>query len=292
MSLPVGRLGLGTVQFGHEYGISNRTGKVPPNAVAAILLSARSLGMSVLDTAIAYGESERVLGAVGLDGWRVVTKLPRAGEDACAEDEVQRAIAASLDRLGVRRLYGVLLHHSGDLLTDAGEAFYRGLLAEREAGRVERIGISIYDPSELDDLWPHYRIDLVQAPLNVLDRRLVRSGWMERLTQAGVAIHVRSLFLQGLLLMPPERRPRYFSRWTSAFERWERWCATEGYSPIEGCLAAVLGYDCIECAIVGVENVAQLEEIAGAATRVRAEAPIDLAIDGRELLEPWRWELQ
>ena len=103
----------------------------------------------------------------------------------------------SLKRLGVSKLYGLLLHNSQQLLSSQGEALYQALVAIQGQGRVEKIGVSVYGPDELDAIWPSYKFDLVQAPFNILDRRLVISGWLARLGRSGTEIHVRSVFLQA-----------------------------------------------------------------------------------------------
>ena len=97
----------------------------------------------------------------------------------------------------------VLLHFPGDLLSETGRDYIDALQALKSEGLIRAAGISIYDPSELNDIWPLWKPDIVQAPFNVLDRRLLHSGWLQKLIDHGVRVHTRSAFLQGLLLMPP-----------------------------------------------------------------------------------------
>ncbi len=87
-------------------------------------------------------------------------------------------------------------------------------------GLVKKIGISIYDPSECEQVMNLARIDIVQAPLNIVDRRLVVSGWLSRLHSEEIEIHTRSVFLQGLLLMPRNKIPKIFDRWFRAWDQW------------------------------------------------------------------------
>jgi aryl-alcohol dehydrogenase-like predicted oxidoreductase len=218
------RLALGTVQFGTSYGVANTLGQVSREETALILDHAWSAGIDTLDTAIEYGESERRLGEAGVGQWQIISKLPEIPK-ACTDvaSWVQDSVIDSVGKLGVPRLRGLLVHRSQQLLGPQGEVLYKAFIAIREQGIVDKIGVSIYSPDELDALWPHYSFDLVQAPFNILDRRLIASGWLARLYQAGTEIHIRSVFLQGLLLMDVANRPEKFNRWQPLWNEWHNW---------------------------------------------------------------------
>ena len=206
-------LALGTVQFGGRYGVANISGQVPQAEVAAILQRARAAGIDTLDTAIAYGCSESSLGEAGVASWRVITKLPAlpdGGSDVAKWAEAQ--VLGSLQRLRTTQLEALLLHQPADLLGPNGARFIEALAVLKSRGLIRCAGISIYDPAELARIWPVWRPELVQAPCNIFDRRLLDSGWLAGLSRHGVRIHIRSVFLQGVLLMPASRRPAWFAR--------------------------------------------------------------------------------
>ncbi|MGA2399126.1 MAG: aldo/keto reductase [Steroidobacteraceae bacterium] len=282
-------LALGTVQFGMSYGIANRRGQVDLAEAKAILDHARAAGMDTLDTAMTYGTSEESLGSAGVDTWRVVSKLP-ALPDPCPDVEgwVRRATEASLGRLRLGRLGALLLHAPQDLRSANGEALYAALLAVRQDGLVDKIGISIYDPQELTAL-DEFRFDLVQAPFNIIDRRLAKSGWMDALRRAGVEIHVRSLFLQGLLLMRSDQRPGGFDRWQKLWDPWHQWLQESGLSAVEACLGFAAAHPQIDRMVVGVDGLAQLEEILRARIPARVHPPDGLSSDDPDLVNPSRW---
>ncbi len=272
------------------YGIANPDGQVPRARAADIVRQARSAGIDTIDTAAAYDDSEQCLGDAGMGGWKVVSKLtglPAGVESVTAW--VAGSARDTLARLGIPQLYALLLHRPLDLLETDGAALYRAMLDLRDAGIVGRIGVSIYDPSMLDALWTSYRFDLVQAPLSVLDRRLADSGWMDRLADAGVEVHARSVFLQGLLLMEPGRRPPEFSRWNTVLGEWDRWRSEAGVSAVEACLSVPLSFPAIARVVVGVERVEQLREILDAAHEKPLSVPESLCTRDADLIDPFRW---
>lgn len=266
MQRPEQKLALGTVQFGLAYGIANQGGAVVLTEAAAILEQAKTLGIDTLDTAVAYGESETVLGRLGTEGFTIVTKLPSLPLD-CADAGawVREQLQVSLARLGTAHLSGLLLHRPADLHGEQGGALYNALVEARSSGMVEKIGVSIYDPFELDVLCAHYDFDLVQAPFNILDTRMVDSGWADRLQQRGIELHLRSALLQGLLLMPADKRPQRFDRFASVWECWEAWLRASGLTPVQACIRAALACPHASKVVVGVDSRAHLLEIAAAA---------------------------
>ena len=284
------KLALGTVQFGLDYGIGNQRGQVSQDEAASILDYAKAHGIGTLDTAISYGSSEQRLGEIGVTGWQVISKLPALPEH-CQDVEawVRSQVQASLERLRITRLRGLLLHRPEQLLGKHGERIYQALLALKLQGLVEKIGVSIYDPAELDPLAQRFQLDLVQAPFNVLDRRLITSGWMDRLARMNIELHARSAFLQGLLLMPQTKRPEEFNRWQPIWQRWEQWLAEAGLTPLQACLRDALGQTGIARVIVGVDSLVQLVEILQAAEGPAPELPQALHSNDLELIDPSRW---
>lgn len=284
------RIALGTVQFGLPYGIANQAGQVSRSEAATMLQRAALSGIDVLDTAIAYGESEARLGEAGVQKFKLVTKLPDI-PDGCKDVGawVAEQVNGSLARLGVSAVYGLLLHRSELLLGKDGKALYQALQSLKETGLVQKIGVSIYAPSELDALALKYRFDLVQAPFNLVDHRLLTTGWLQRLKHEGVEIHTRSAFLQGLLLMPRADIPLKFAHWTYLWDRWHNWLALHPVSAIQACLAYPLLFPEIDRVVVGADSVVQLEQIVRATL---SDIPDDLpalCCEDENLINPACW---
>ena len=285
------KLALGTVQFGCNYGVANINGQVSQYEIKKILNLAKQNGLDTLDTAIAYGESETCLGDVGVNEFKVVTKIPLVPND-CIDvgDWVRKQVNESLSRLGVNSVYGLLLHNPSQLLGKNGKVLYQALHKLKSDGYVQKIGISIYSIVELETLMPHFYFDLVQAPLNIFDRRFSESGWLNRLKDNHVEIHVRSVFLQGLLLMPRELIPAKFSPWSDLLKQWHKWLRHHNVSAIKACLAYPLSFSEIDRIIVGVDSVNQLKEIIAATeSSMSCDLP-DLYCEDEKLINPSFWE--
>lgn len=255
------RLALGTAQFGLNYGIANTVGQVGQREAVEILNLASEVGIDTLDTAINYGDSERSLGSIGVEGWNIVTKLPSLpGVCSNISEWVRGEVLGSLKRLGIQRLHAVLLHRPHELFGPDGPALLKALRDLKTEGLTSKIGVSVYAPDELDQLFDLARFDLVQAPLSILDRRLVTSGWADRLKSLDVELHTRSAFLQGLLLMDQDSRPEKFNRWQAVWQVWGHWLSDTGLSPLEACLRYPLSIGEVDKIVIGVDSARHLQE--------------------------------
>ncbi len=286
------RFALGTVQFGMPYGVANSNGQVSLVETRRVLDFATRQGIDTLDTAIAYGDSEKRLGEVGVSDWQIVSKLPPL-PSGCndVQNWIESSVLGVLDRLRVSQLSALLLHKPDQLLEPHGDALYAALQRIKSEGLLKKIGVSVYGPEELVPLEKNFSFDIIQAPFNALDRRLATSGCLSRLRAKGVEVHVRSVFLQGLLLMADDERPRKFDRWQKLWDKWHDWLFDCQISPLQAALAVVLAEEKIDRIVVGVDNVIQLEEIVKAAEKVVPVAPIDLCCEEMDLINPSRWAL-
>jgi aryl-alcohol dehydrogenase-like predicted oxidoreductase len=285
------RLALGTVQFGLNYGIANSIGIVSESELEAILDLARKAGIDTLDTAIAYGSSEERLGASGINDWQVVTKLPSIPLDA---DYITRQIRAkvneSLERLKITRLFGLLLHSPNQLLEEGGMQIYEAFTELKNEGIVSKIGYSVYEPHDLDRLCHAFPPDIVQLPLNILDRRFINTGWIKQLKESSVDIHSRSAFLQGLLLMPPGKRPEKFNYWKDLWKVWDSFLAQTGLTAAQACLNFVHSISELNKVVIGVDSATHLNEILDIQLDTSISFPAELSCEDTWLLNPSNWE--
>ena len=254
----IGRLGIGTVQFGQAYGVSNTHGQVPRAEVKLILQLAARMGVGLLDTAANYGEAEAVLGGNDLSPFRIISKT-------CGVQHGVHAVIARV-RESVRTLGAVdllLVHSAKDLLGPSGTTLWRALQALKAEGLIGGVGISAYVADDPVALAERFRPDAIQLPFSLLDQRLLQDGSLARLKALGVEIHARSLFLQGLLFMPqPPEKLRSAGR---MLEKVRAEIASADTTPLAAALGFALSRPEIDVAVVGMTSLQQLREIVSAA---------------------------
>jgi aryl-alcohol dehydrogenase-like predicted oxidoreductase len=250
------------------------------------------MGVDALDTAIAYGESEASLGAVGVNVFKVITKLPAIPDEVTdVSDWVNDQIQGSLKRLNVKSLYAVLLHRSQELVGIKGAELSKALKQLKVGGVVQKVGVSIYSPNELESVMTVCDIDIVQAPFNILDQRLFTSGWLQKLHDLGIEVHVRSAFLQGLLLMPSSSIPEKFKRWAPIFDRWHDWLKENDVSAVDACIGFVQNFPQISKIVVGVESALQLEELIMATKQRKNSLWPNISCADENLINPSNWNV-
>lgn len=258
------KLGLGTVQFGMDYGISNSDGRTSLNEVKVILQFAQERGIDVIDTAYSYGDSESVLGSVlsGQHPFRIITKTPvyQTEKISSADAEhLKTSFNSSLKRLRQSKLAGLLIHNADNLLTDGGEVLFNAMEELKQAGVVDKIGVSVYSGEQIDLIIKKYAFDLIQVPVNVLDQRLIHNGQLKMLKSKGIEIHARSVFLQGLLLMEPASLQSFFAPLKPLLYKYREFLSLHGLTPIEGAIGFIKKVYEINCLIIGVNNLKQFK---------------------------------
>ncbi len=289
------RIVLGAAQFGMDYGISNRIGRVDDKKVKEIMRIASVSGIADIDTAQSYGDSEKVLGKIGIEDWNVYTKLPEIPDEILADGKAVRKwmrlrVRESMVDLRSDALSGLMLHHPYQLSLDGGAAIFETLVELRERGLVKKVGVSIYGPKDLNSIPASMTFDFVQGPLNVLDMRLAKSGWLSRLAKSGCTFFARSVFLQGLLLMSPAERPRKFDRWSEVWRTWEEYLRETGITAVQACLRHSFSVPHVGKIIVGITSAAELKEVIDSLGGYLPPLPAGLAIEDERLLEPTNWQ--
>ncbi len=282
------RISLGSAQFGLDYGIANSTGKVKKSELRLIFKKALHCGINTIDTAIDYEDSESNIGDLKPIKFNIVTKLPKVPSNCInIGDWVKDNVSNSLKKLNVPSLYGILLHRPFDI--KKYKDLYNELNKIKESGAVKKIGISIYSPSELDDLLPTYQFDLIQTPLNIFDRRIVDSGWLRRLSDLGIEIHTRSCFLQGLLLLKKHERPLFFDRWSNIFDKWDSFLLESNNDPVGVCLKYPLSFKSINRVIIGVDGYKQFNQILHNVDNINELSTPNIKANDYKLINPSEW---
>lgn len=285
-------LTLGTAQFDMSYGVARTAEKIDFNQIEEILNFAYKNGVNTLDTAIHYGNTEEILGEIGVSDWNIITKIHSVNFDT--KDPygwVIREVENSLNKLNIDKLHGILLHETRLLSNKYGELIWKALDAIKTQKLSQNIGISIYDPSEISKINQDYSFDIIQAPFNVLDKRIESSGLLEEISKKNKELHVRSIFLQGLLLMDPSSRPSQFNRWNDVWSRWEEWLNYNNSSPLEACINFACSNHRINKVIVGVDSLSQIKKIISTAALQKKPMKFpDIQSIDEDLINPSNWK--
>jgi aryl-alcohol dehydrogenase-like predicted oxidoreductase len=282
---------LGAAQFGLSYGVANNNGQVTTQELKKIIQLAKQANISKLDTAIVYGNSEKALGNIGISDWNIITKIPEAPTEVRdIKSWVYSETQNSLNRLNTSRLYAVMLHTTSILSSDNAKEYWDALQELKQQGVVQKIGYSIYNPGELDEYYSKYYPDIIQAPYNILDNRLKKSGWLQKLSDDAVEVHVRSVFLQGLLLMNKNQRPSYFKRWSELWQKWHSWLSLRNITALEATLWFVLQEDLIDNVVVGVDSADHLQDILDALGEYHNITVTDFLSEDLNLIDPSHWK--
>ncbi len=280
---------LGTAQFGTAYGVTNAQGRIGDADVQTMLELAAAGGVSTFDTAPDYGDAQSRLGALAAPGNRYVTKfhLPRDGSVPSAE----RLYGRSMKQLGVSSLAGLMFHHLDDLRDGARLDATLAVLEEARAeGTIDRVGASIYDIDNLElALAAFPTLDLLQFPANILDGRLLESERLRELHDSGVELHVRSAFLQGLMLVEPDGLPERFAGLRPALEALRATAAEHDSTVLGIALRYLRDHPLVDGVVVGATRP---WEVTAILAEWQSEGPVPPDLRGMvpaALLDPRNW---
>lgn len=296
---------LGTAQLGGNYGIANTTVNRSVQQRNELLQYALSSGIGYLDTAPGYGDSESIIGdclehTEPLSRPQIVTKLPSVQRLGLLTEEARRrfvtsSVHASLNRLKCSALDVCLLHDPLDMTYHGGEIL-RMLQELKQLQLIRRIGVSVYDAEDVTNFLSVEGLDSIQIPLNVLDQRWLANGVLDQLARRGTEIFVRSVYLQGLLLMAPEQLPAGLKQAEQPLLRLIRYSKETGIAVKELCFLYVRDLPGISGLVIGCETVEQVQEN----LRMMALPPLNRAVRQTlgesfadipvEIIDPRRWK--
>jgi aryl-alcohol dehydrogenase-like predicted oxidoreductase len=274
----VSRFILGTAAFGQAYGISNSKTLTTSKEIHSILEYCLESGINTLDTAQSYGDSEKILGENGIENFLVVTKI--FCERNYKKGELELKVRASLKRLRIQKCHGILIHNEDALQGPQGGVIASELRALVELGLTAKIGFSTYDPKEADITLSKFQLDLVQIPMNLFDRRAVEGGFIEKWISNRTEVHLRSVFLQGLLVKEPATTQKKSSSIPAEeCAKYVNICRSSRISPLDGCLSYVFKNAPGARVVIGPTSKQEMKEI--------AEFNLIDVPAGKEITPPW-----
>jgi aryl-alcohol dehydrogenase-like predicted oxidoreductase len=271
---------LGAAQLRFESAVGAR-GRAPEAEIAEILSVAARSGVGVLDTAVPYDSAEAMLGDAMPAGapFRIMVKAARCDR---GPDFVEAEARASLRRLGVASADAIIVQSAGDLFGRHGPALWDKLCDLKDQGLFSKIGVSALASDDPAGLARRFRPDILQAPASLVDQRLLASGALAAVAEMGVEVHLRSIFLQGLLFLPPDRMPAPLKDAASSLSRVRRMIAEGRSDPLQAALGFALARPEASAVIVGVTSAAELSAIIAAA----ASPPPELDWNGMAMNDP------
>jgi len=253
---------LGTVQFGANYGIANQAGRPSYQTVLKILECAATNGVNCLDTAPAYGDSEKIIGRaireLGIaDKMTVVTKMPVMDDNlkpAEADRLIRQGVEASLKNLQLDVLPIYLFHK------ESNAAYADSLLLMKEKGLVKHAGVSVNSPEWALKTVRSGNFEAIQLPTSILDQRYLKQGVFQEAKTRGIALFVRSVYVQGLLFLPENEMPAELSAVMETRRRLEQIAAKANMSLAELAACFVMSLEGASCLVMGLETLEQLQD--------------------------------
>ena len=286
---------LGTAQFGLDYGISNTTGKLNSHHIENILNTAIRLGVNYLDTANVYGDAEEKLGKFSelTKQFKLITKTAHTKENLNIEDNIKfihEELLLSLEKMKRENIDIFLFHNTSDILNESGSDFFNAMLEIKESELRKRIGASVYSVQELKRVIDNYSLDVIQLPLNVFNQNFLKLGILDELKDREVEIHVRSVFLQGLLLMETGELDDYFDSIKQLHSDYRDTLSINKLSPVQGALNFLKSVDQIDAVIFGVQDSKQLTEIINSLESNFIDMDYsDFCVDDELITNPSKW---
>lgn len=279
---------IGAASWGSEYGLFNQRAADRLDA-EAILKIAGASGISAIDTAPTYGDSESIIGQCSIPNLEIYTKLGMGLWERGDENAYQQFLI-SLHRLGVSNVKGLTFHSAGTFLKDP----QRGLMLVKRLiyeGLIDEWGVSVYEPDEIDEIIEISTPNYIQAPVSVFDRRFVSRDFRNKFSESNLKLQARSIFLQGLAINDFTDVPKYFSRWEPLLQMHSDAAKSLGISKMQLALLSIICDESIDTSVVGVNNLVQMTDLIDCLL-----SDVDLAdfeaypnSDDLDFIDPRRW---
>ncbi len=280
---------LGTAQFSNDYGITNKQ-KLTKHNINEIIKEARNFQINMIDTAPDYKDVERKLGLHNLMNFKVISKISLNDKNSLSDfKKVENNILSSLKNLRVNKLYAILVRNPLNILKN--KSLLNKILLLKEKGLVEKLGFTLYNPDELDKLYNLFKPDIVQIPHSIIDNRFDKKGWINKMHEDNVEIHVRSVFLQGVLIEEFSNLPKFFLQYKEYFFKFHSWLKENKISKLEACLNHSLKDNRISKIVVGINSKNNLNEVIKVKYLKKIEFPVWLSNNDLNLIMPSRWKI-
>jgi hypothetical protein len=239
-----------------------------------------------------YNKSEKIIGLLNNNKFKIISKIPKTPRNIKKKNIkkwIKQNVLISLKNLKIKKFECLLLHNANSLLSKNGDEIYRSINNMKTSAITSKIGISIYDFNTLGKILGKFKFDLIQAPLNILDQRLIKTGWLRKLKKRKMKVHARSIFLQGMLLLKHNQLPKKLKKLNENWLKWENWLKKNKLNPLQVCLSFVLNQCQLDGIVVGYNNTNQLKQILKLKQMKNNFLLPNLNINNKKLIDPREW---
>jgi hypothetical protein len=281
---------LGSANFNQIYGITKNF--IKKKEIKRSFNLALKNNIRIIDTSPLYNKSEKIIGLLNNDKFKIISKIPKIPRNIKKKNIkkwVKLKVSNSLKNLKIKKFECLLLHNVDSLLSKNGNEIYKNIKNMKTIGLTNKIGISIYDFNILDKILKKFKFDLIQAPFNILDQRLVTTGWLKKLKKRKIKVYVRSIFLQGILLLKHNQLPEKLKKLNKNLIIWENWLKKNKFKPLQVCISFVLNQRQLDGIVVGYNNKNQLNQILKQKKMKSSFSIPNLNIRNRKLIDPRKW---
>lgn len=291
------KIGIGTAQLGMRYGIANKSSKITLNNFEKILNYSLKKKILLIDTANAYGNSENKIGRLfsknkKFKKFKVITKINglRKFNNKNIYSKTLELINLSINKINVKNLEGVLLHDINDLKSSKSERIIEALNKIKKKGLIKKLGISAYDINDVIKYINKFNFDFIQFPLNIFDQRILDNQILKKLKDKKVEIHIRSIFLQGLLLIPENNLPNNFKK-NIYLKKWYKFLFKHRISALEACADFIKSNKVYSKAIIGFDNSKQFFDfLKYFCNKKKLNLSYkDLSVNNLKIINPSKW---
>ena len=281
---------LGSANFDQKYGISRNF--ILKSEIKKLFKLAKKNKITTVDTSPSYDKSEKIIGSLNEKNFKIISKtlaVPKNLERKKIKSWLKKKSIMSLNNLKIKKFECLLIHDAKSLLGKNGNEIYEGIKEIKKSKLTNKIGVSIYDFYILGKILKKFKFDTVQAPYNILDQRLVKTGWLKKLKRKKIEIHVRSIFLQGILLLKSNQLPNKLKKLKKSWLIWEQWLKRNKFSPMQVCMSFVFKQRQINGFVIGFNNVNQLNQILKFKRLKNNFSIPNLGINNKNLIDPKKW---
>lgn len=260
------KLAIGTAQFGLNYGISNKTGKIANSELEEIFKIMQKNKINLIDTAKNYGDAEKIIGNYTnlTSDFKIITKFDISNfsnSSAHYIDKLNNLFEDSLINLNRNKIEGVLIHNPYLLSKNSAKIIFEWFYKLKSKGLIKKIGLSIYEKNDLLN-YDLDKIDLVQLPLSIYDQRLLNDGTIDLLRNKGISIQIRSIFLQGLILENTNSWPSFFSKeFIKHHNNFNLFLLENNLEAIEATFIFLKSLNKVDSVVIGITNKKELTSL-------------------------------